>query len=178
MRPHFLRIVVVWLDSKLAASGQPGHCDRWHASRQQQIRACLRALAMLEAALSLVADWTKHCVAEPPKILHYGLLWEVNEPGKYSFDKHWHYEFQATRCPPWDLEGEHTDAKGGLFPHPPRASSFNTSVWFDCGPDKKFHANFRGGLSVPSCASYCSTYWLKPASPPAFAERSQEFVKV
>ena len=47
---------------------------------------------------------------------------------KYSFDKHWHYEFQATRCPPWDLEGEHTDAKGGLFPHPPRASSFNTSV--------------------------------------------------
>lgn len=67
-------------------------------------------------------------LAEPPKILHYGLLWEVNDPAKYSFDKHWHYEFQATRCPPWDLEGEHTDAKGGLFAHPPRASSFNTSV--------------------------------------------------
>ncbi len=74
---------------------------------------------------------TRACIAEPPKILHYGLLWEVNDPGKYSFDKHWHYEFQATRCPPWDLEGEHTDAKGGLFPHPPRASSFNTSVRLD-----------------------------------------------
>ena len=74
---------------------------------------------------------TRDCVAEAPKILHYGLLWEVNDSDKYSFDKHWHYEFQATRCPPWDLEGEHTDAKGGLFPHPPRASSFNTSVRFD-----------------------------------------------
>lgn len=64
---------------------------------------------------------------EPPKVLHYGLLWEFEVNGKkYGFDKHWHYQFQATRCPPWDLEGQHTDAKGGLFPHPPAASEFST----------------------------------------------------
>ena len=69
-------------------------------------------------------------VAEPPKILHYGLKWDIPEPGgtTYTFDKHWHNGFKATRCPPWDLEGEHNDDKGGLFPHPPRASDFKTQV--------------------------------------------------
>ena len=69
---------------------------------------------------------------EAPKVLHYGLRWDILAPGTpvpvYTFDKHWHFEFMATRCPPWDLEGKHDDAKGGLFPHPPRASDFKTSV--------------------------------------------------
>lgn len=39
---------------------------------------------------------------EPPKVLHYGLLWQV--PGtQYSFDKHWHYQFDPLSCPPWDV---------------------------------------------------------------------------
>ncbi len=39
---------------------------------------------------------------EPPKVLHYGLLWQV--PGtQYSFDKHWHYQFDPLSCPPWNL---------------------------------------------------------------------------
>lgn len=32
-----------------------------------------------------------------PKLMHYGLLFEV---GNYSFDKHWHYDFDVTKCPP------------------------------------------------------------------------------
>lgn len=40
--------------------------------------------------------------AEPPKVIHYGLLWNV--PGTdYSFDKHWHYQFNPLVCPPWDI---------------------------------------------------------------------------
>ena len=42
--------------------------------------------------------------------------------------QHWHYQFEATTCPPWDLEGKHTEKKGGLFPHPPRASDFKSHV--------------------------------------------------
>ena len=62
-------------------------------------------------------------------MLHYGLEWEVEGAGsRYLFDKHWHYDFQATTCPPWDLAGAHTDAKGGLFPHPPRARVFKRHV--------------------------------------------------
>jgi hypothetical protein len=42
--------------------------------------------------------------------------------------QHWHYQFEATTCPPWDLEGKHTEKKGGLFPHPPTASEFKSHV--------------------------------------------------
>lgn len=35
-------------------------------------------------------------------MLHYGLLWRV--PGTdYSFDKHWHYQFDPLSCPPWQI---------------------------------------------------------------------------
>lgn len=66
-------------------------------------------------------------VAEPPKILHYGLLWTVNTPAKYQFDKHWFYDFQATKCPPWN-DLHKAKPRGGLFKHPPRASEFTTKV--------------------------------------------------
>ena len=64
-------------------------------------------------------------VSEPPKVLHYGLEWEVAGT-EYEFDKHWHFDFDAFQCPPWDMTAGPRDAKGGLFPHPPRASSFKT----------------------------------------------------
>ncbi|MEW5312642.1 MAG: hypothetical protein WDW38_004261 [Sanguina aurantia] len=54
-----------------------------------------------------------------PKLLHYGLMFDV---GNYTFDKHWHYDFDVTKCPPWDL----TDPKhrtAGVFEHPPRPST-------------------------------------------------------
>lgn len=61
--------------------------------------------------------------ATPPKVLHYGLIYTVSNTN-YTFDKHWHYDFDATACPPWDMSTDHP--KRGLFPHPPRASSFIT----------------------------------------------------
>ena len=65
------------------------------------------------------------CHAAPPKVLHYGLIYTIANTN-YTFDKHWHYDFDATACPPWDLTTDRP--KKGLFPHPPRASSFATKV--------------------------------------------------
>ena len=36
-------------------------------------------------------------------VLHYGLLWDVVGTN-YTFDKHWHYDFDPFKCPPWTLE--------------------------------------------------------------------------
>lgn len=63
--------------------------------------------------------------AVPPKVLHYGLKYEVAET-EYAFDKHWHYHFDATLCPPWDMDTEMP--KGGLFMHPPAPSTLTTEV--------------------------------------------------
>ena len=35
-------------------------------------------------------------------MLHYGILWNLSGTG-YAFDKHWHYDFDALACPPWDM---------------------------------------------------------------------------
>lgn len=63
-------------------------------------------------------------VAVPPKVLHYGLHWEVGKTG-YEFDKHWFYDFDALQCPPWNLTG---NSKGGLFRHPPHPATYPTKV--------------------------------------------------
>ena len=52
--------------------------------------------------------------------MHYGLLFEIGK--NYSFDKHWHYDFDVTKCPPWDLT-DPKRRKHGIFPAPPRPSS-------------------------------------------------------
>ncbi|KAL4443932.1 hypothetical protein ABPG75_011669 [Micractinium tetrahymenae] len=65
-------------------------------------------------------------VAEPPHVLHYGLLWHV--PGTdYSFDKHWHYQFDPLSCPPWQIGTNPRESHKGLFAHPPHPRSFKTS---------------------------------------------------
>ena len=64
---------------------------------------------------------------EPPKVLHYGLVYTV--PGtSYQFDKHWHYDFDAFQCPPWNFDQDepYRERKGGLFHHPPHPKSFKT----------------------------------------------------
>lgn len=40
--------------------------------------------------------------AEPPKVLHYGLYWDI-AGFDYDFDKHWHYGFDPFLCPPWNM---------------------------------------------------------------------------
>lgn len=62
--------------------------------------------------------------AVPPKVLHYGLHWDVGKTG-YEFDKHWFYDFDALQCPPWNLTDR---SKGGLFKHPPHPATFTTKV--------------------------------------------------
>ncbi|KAL4516545.1 hypothetical protein Ndes2437A_g00686 [Nannochloris sp. 'desiccata'] len=67
-------------------------------------------------------------VFEPPKVLHYGLTYEIKGTG-YKFDKHWHYDFDPFQCPPWSFKPTGKGSKGslgGLFFHPPRPSSLKT----------------------------------------------------
>jgi len=59
-----------------------------------------------------------------PMVLHYGLLWSIAGT-EYSFDKHWHNQFDVLQCPPWDLDKRKPTK--GLFPYPPQPSSFNTT---------------------------------------------------
>ncbi|GAB4816143.1 hypothetical protein N2152v2_003189 [Parachlorella kessleri] len=63
--------------------------------------------------------------SEPPKVLHYGLLYEV-KGSDYKFDKHWHYGFDPTQCPPWEQADAAGHKKAGLFPHPPAPSTLET----------------------------------------------------
>ncbi|KAL4426165.1 hypothetical protein ABPG77_007447 [Micractinium sp. CCAP 211/92] len=65
-------------------------------------------------------------VAEPPHVLHYGLLWRVPNTD-YSFDKHWHYQFDPLSCPPWNIGTNPRESRKGLFAHPPHPRSFKTS---------------------------------------------------
>ena len=62
--------------------------------------------------------------AVPPKVLHYGLHWEIGKTG-YFFDKHWFYDFDALQCPPWNLTG---NSRGGLFRHPPHPATYPSKV--------------------------------------------------
>jgi len=67
-------------------------------------------------------------VFQPPKVLHYGLTYEIEGTG-YRFDKHWHYDFDPFKCPPWNFKPTGKGSKGslgGLFFHPPRPSSLKT----------------------------------------------------
>ena len=58
-----------------------------------------------------------------PKLMHYGLLFEING---YKFDKHWHYDFNVTQCPPWDLSSDRR--RHGLFANPPRVTTLTNKV--------------------------------------------------
>jgi len=53
-----------------------------------------------------------------PVLIHYGLNHTIGDD--YYFDKHVHLNFDAMRCPPWNLEfTRHVQEDAGLFPHPP-----------------------------------------------------------
>jgi len=57
--------------------------------------------------------------------LHYGLDWKIGKTG-YEFDKHWFYDFDALKCPPWNISTDRST--GGLFKHPPHPSLYPTKV--------------------------------------------------
>jgi len=50
-----------------------------------------------------------------PKVMHYGLLFSIDD---YKFDKHWHFDFDVTVCPPWDSP-IHQHSRAGIFEPPP-----------------------------------------------------------
>jgi peptidyl serine alpha-galactosyltransferase len=87
-----------WISEMYGYSYAAAKADVWHTCHHS---------AMLYPGYELT---------ELPKVLHYGLLWEVKggsyddkmdtrtaAAGRYVFDKHWHYDFNPLKCPPWDL---------------------------------------------------------------------------
>lgn len=106
-----------------AYSKKPGD-KPWISEMYGYSFACAKANVWHKTPQSLML-YPGYATSEPPHVLHYGLLWQVHSPEKeYSFDKHWHFGFDPLMCPPWDLGEE--KPKGGIFPHPPRPSSFKT----------------------------------------------------
>jgi hypothetical protein len=52
--------------------------------------------------------------ADIPHVLHYGLIYKI---GDWQYDKHWYFDFDVHKCPPWTgLDGK---PKAGIFPPPP-----------------------------------------------------------
>lgn len=58
-----------------------------------------------------------------PYVLHYGLLWHVNS---WTYDKHFFFDFDAHKCPPWDLSVDRPQA--GIFPPPPGPKEITQKV--------------------------------------------------
>ncbi len=77
--------------------------------------------------------------AAAPMALHYGLQINIVGGSGYSFDKHWAQGFDPGVCPPWRLPPSYNasvELAGGLFPHPPPASSFKTKARLpDCSAE-------------------------------------------
>jgi hypothetical protein len=62
-----------------------------------------------------------------PRTIHYGLIYDVEyNGGKWSFDKHWYFDFDVHQCAPWDLSKE--KPKHGVFPPPPHPSKLPHAV--------------------------------------------------
>ncbi|CAL5224706.1 g7434 [Coccomyxa viridis] len=73
----------------------------------------------------LYPGYMPYSTADLPNVLHYGLLYGVEEKG-WEFDKHWYQDFNALRCPPWEVPPAGERPKQGLFPFPPRPSSLTS----------------------------------------------------
>jgi hypothetical protein len=55
-----------------------------------------------------------------PRVLHYGLLFEVaHKGGKWKWDKHWFHSFNISVCPPWDFTTQNPQ-EGIFWPPPPK----------------------------------------------------------
>lgn len=60
-----------------------------------------------------------------PRLLHYGLDYTIElANGTYEYDKHWHYHFNVSQCPPWELTQKPT---GGIFQAPPHPRELDKS---------------------------------------------------
>lgn len=64
-------------------------------------------------------------IHQAPKVLHYGILFKVDEPS-FSFDKHWYQGFNTLACPPWDKLDASGRPTGGLFPTAPHPRGLHT----------------------------------------------------
>jgi len=78
------------------------------------------------------ANSHEHTHTGIPKVMHYGLLFSVDD---YQFDKHWHFDFDVTKCPPWVDFGR--NSKAGIFEPPPwpkTIKSYQNKVgaWVGC----------------------------------------------
>ncbi|DBA88087.1 TPA: hypothetical protein ACH3X2_005086 [Trebouxia sp. C0005] len=129
------KVAPMWLSFTTAVRNDPTACNTtgdsysihpgdkpWISEMYGYSYACAAADVWHKVDFSAML-YPAYFSATPPKVLHYGLIYTIANTN-YTFDKHWHYDFDATACPPWNMNTDHP--KKGLFPHPPRASSFTT----------------------------------------------------
>jgi len=72
------------------------------------------------------------CVAEIPHVMHYGLIYRV---GDWQYDKHWYFDFDVHKCPPWDTKA--AKPKAGIFPPPPYPDKLPSKVCPDALSQQK-----------------------------------------
>ncbi|KAL0035276.1 hypothetical protein WJX79_009858 [Trebouxia sp. C0005] len=131
------KVAPMWLSFTTAVRNDPTACNTtgdsysihpgdkpWISEMYGYSYACAAADVWHKVDFSAML-YPAYFSATPPKVLHYGLIYTIANTN-YTFDKHWHYDFDATACPPWNMNTDHP--KKGLFPHPPRASSFTTKA--------------------------------------------------
>jgi hypothetical protein len=83
----------------------------------------------------------------PPRLIHYGLQFLIaTKSANYTFDKHWHYNFNGLAC----QVSTGTVNEGGLFPMPPRAADLTS-------PQVRSSALSK---HVPPVAVPCQLLWL------------------
>ncbi|GFR43751.1 hypothetical protein Agub_g4863 [Astrephomene gubernaculifera] len=165
-RDDLSRVAPLWLKYTEDVREDP---EAWRLSGDQYVEkggkpwiSEMYGYAFGAAKANVWHKWDKRTMMYPtyrptegiPKLMHYGLLFEVGK--NYSFDKHWHYDFDVTKCPPWDL----TDPKRrrhGIFPEPPRPSTLKKPQVFskpsDVVPMEDFLSYYRDLLAIETLAT-------------------------
>ena len=115
----------------LACMAQPSYQSMQETDQQgltPQMWAITRFATSTKMGSNLTCTERESCCGpDLPNVLHYGLLYGVEEAG-WQFDKHWYQEFDALVCPPWAPPPEGENPTQGLFPFPPRPSTLTSKV--------------------------------------------------
>jgi hypothetical protein len=82
------------MQSKAAAAAAWQSCNSTLATESIHV-------SLLASTASCPPPWLN---AEPlPKVIHYGLTWNVSTAMNYTFNKHWNFKFDMLACPPWEM---------------------------------------------------------------------------
>ncbi|KAK9809464.1 hypothetical protein WJX73_010859 [Symbiochloris irregularis] len=79
-----------------------------------------------DASSMLYPGYVPRDVTDLPRVLHYGLRWDIEGDSPWEFDKHWYQGFDVLACPPYPAMQPKERPMQGLFQHPPHPSTLKT----------------------------------------------------